>query len=63
MQTFPLVMEVVGPKLRSLYSNMVHLGWSVGFVCLPGIVWLIRDWFWIQIALTAPYIVFMAVWW
>lgn len=56
-------MEVVGPELRSIYGIAVQFGWCLGFVSLPAIAWLLRDWFWIQIALTIPCLILLAIWW
>ncbi|XP_054718179.1 organic cation transporter protein-like [Uloborus diversus] len=60
---FVLLLEVVGPQYRSVYGIAVEFGWCLGFVCLPVIAWMLRDWFWIQVALTAPCLVMLAIWW
>lgn len=60
---FVLLMEVVGPELRSIYGMAVQFAWCLGFVSLPAIAWLLRDWFWIQITLTAPCFFLLAIWW
>ncbi|XP_055945328.1 organic cation transporter protein-like [Argiope bruennichi] len=57
--SFVLLMEIVGPKQRSFYGVAINLGWCVGFVCLPGVVWLLRDWFWIQLAITSPLVILL----
>ncbi|GIY87638.1 organic cation transporter protein [Caerostris darwini] len=56
-------MEVVGAEERSIYGVAMNLGWCIGFVSLPGIAYLLKDWFWIQIAITAPCIVLLFTWW
>ena len=56
---FMLLMEIVVPEKRSMYGMGVQMGWCFGFICLPGIAWLIRDEFWIQIALAVPSFVLM----
>ncbi|GFR15254.1 organic cation transporter protein, partial [Trichonephila clavata] len=61
--SFVLLMEIVGPNERSIYGIAMNFGWCIGFVSLPGIAWLLRDWFWIQVALTAPCIILLVTWW
>ncbi|KFM64973.1 Organic cation transporter protein, partial [Stegodyphus mimosarum] len=60
---FVLLMEIVGPDCRSFYGLAVEFGWCIGFVSLPGFAYWLRDWFWIQIALTAPCLLLLASWW
>ncbi|KAG8185669.1 hypothetical protein JTE90_008939 [Oedothorax gibbosus] len=61
--SFVLMMEVIGPAQRSLYGVAFNFGWCIGFVSLPGIAYVLRDWFWIQITLTAPCFVLLVAWW
>ncbi|GBM74192.1 Organic cation transporter protein, partial [Araneus ventricosus] len=61
--SYVLLMEIIGSKQRSFYGVAFHLGWCVGFVCFPGVVWLLRDWFWIQMAITTPLVVLLLTCW
>ncbi|CAL1273866.1 unnamed protein product [Larinioides sclopetarius] len=61
--SFVLLCELLGPSERSIYGVAINFGWCIGFVSLPGIAWLLRDWFWIQIALTAPCVILLFTWW
>lgn len=60
---FVMLMEVVGSRHRSLFGVAIEFGWSTGFVLLPGIAWMIRDWFWLQLALTVPCVALLSLWW
>ncbi|GFY52596.1 organic cation transporter protein, partial [Trichonephila inaurata madagascariensis] len=55
------VMETVGPKHRAEAGVAIHVGWSIGFVTLAGLAWLVRNWFWFQLVLSlcfVPYVFF-----
>ncbi|XP_042898837.1 organic cation transporter protein [Parasteatoda tepidariorum] len=51
---FVLLMEVASPSHRSVYGLSVELGWCLGFMSLPLIAWILRDWFWIQLTISLP---------
>ncbi|KAJ6221775.1 hypothetical protein RDWZM_000320 [Blomia tropicalis] len=40
---FVLILEMVGPKYRDIIGLTVTFGWSVGYISLPMIYWLIPD--------------------
>ncbi|KAF8778842.1 Organic cation transporter protein like [Argiope bruennichi] len=61
--TYVLMMEIISPKYRSAYGIGVNFGWILGYLCLPGIAWLLRDWIYMQIALTLPFIFHLSSWW
>ncbi|XP_035226185.1 organic cation transporter protein-like isoform X3 [Stegodyphus dumicola] len=61
--SFVLLMEVVGPDCRSFYGLAIEFGWCIGIVSLPVFAYLLRDWFWIQTALTAPCLLLLSSWW
>ncbi|GBN96620.1 Solute carrier family 22 member 3 [Araneus ventricosus] len=61
--SFVLVMEVIGPDYRSLYGIGINAGWVLGYMILPGIAMLLRDWFWVQLTIAIPSIVFLSSWW
>ncbi|CAL1275452.1 unnamed protein product [Larinioides sclopetarius] len=60
---YVLMMEIISPKYRSAYGIGVNLGWVLGYLCLPGIAWLLRHWIYMQIALTVPFVVLLSTWW
>ncbi|XP_042898838.1 organic cation transporter protein isoform X2 [Parasteatoda tepidariorum] len=60
---FVLLMEVVSPAHRPLYGLSINFGWCLGFVSLPLIAWLLRDWFWIQIFITIPTAFLLGTYW
>ncbi|XP_023225876.1 organic cation transporter protein-like isoform X2 [Centruroides sculpturatus] len=60
---FVHLMESVGPEYRSVIGIAIEFGWATGYIMLPGIVWLIRDWFYIQLAITIPIILLGTMWW
>ncbi|CAL1299077.1 unnamed protein product [Larinioides sclopetarius] len=60
---FVLVMEVIGPDYRSLYGIGSNASWILGYMLLPGTALLLRDWFWVQLAITIPSIAFLSSWW
>ncbi|GFQ73087.1 organic cation transporter-like protein, partial [Trichonephila clavata] len=60
---FVLLMEIIGPERRAFYGIGVNFGWISGYFIPPGIAWLLRDWFWMQIVLTMPCIILLLLWW
>ncbi|XP_023218037.1 organic cation transporter protein-like [Centruroides sculpturatus] len=61
--SFVILMETVGPEFRSAYGLGYNFGWALGYILLPGIAWWLRDWFYIQMAITIPCFVLVASWW
>lgn len=55
--------ELVGPSKRTYTGMFTHLFYAGGVVSLAGIAYLIRKWQYLQIAITAPLIVFYFLWW
>ncbi|GIY89893.1 organic cation transporter protein [Caerostris extrusa] len=60
---FVLLMEVISPKFRSAYGIGVNIGWITGYLCIPLIAWLLRDWILIQIVITLPCTFLLFSWW
>ncbi|XP_015920935.2 organic cation transporter protein [Parasteatoda tepidariorum] len=60
---FVLLMEVVSPAYRPIYGLSINFGWCLGFVSLPLIAWIIRDWFWIQLFITVPNVFLLSSYW
>lgn len=61
--SFVILMETVGPEYRSAYGLGYNFGWAFGYILLPAIAWWLRDWFYIQMAITIPCFVLIASWW
>ncbi|KAG1691676.1 Organic cation transporter protein [Nymphon striatum] len=51
------VMEVSSNKARAVLGAAFHLGFCVGMMILPWIAYAIKDWFYIQIVLSIPFVV------
>lgn len=63
LNDFVILMEVVGPKLRPILGVALELGWATGYVLLPGIAYLLRDWMYIQLAITVPVVSLISLYW
>uniref|UniRef100_A0A224YVD1 MFS transporter OCT family solute carrier family 22 (Organic cation transporter) member 4/5 n=1 Tax=Rhipicephalus zambeziensis TaxID=60191 RepID=A0A224YVD1_9ACAR len=63
MQTtsFCLLVEVTGPKRRTQAAIAFTLGFALSLFVLPGTVWLIQHWRYVQVAITMPFIA-IVVW-
>lgn len=61
--SFVILLEMVSPKFRSTVGVAINFGWCLAFISLPGVAWIIRDWFWMQLALTIPKLLFVSVFW
>ena len=60
---FHTVMEIVGPRYRSVLGVSFNIAFSVGFMALPGIAYLVRDDRWLQLVMLMPNIVFITYAW
>lgn len=60
---FVLLMETVGPDYRTVLGIARDFGWATGYIMIPGIAWLIRNWFYMQLAITIPVIGLISMWW
>ncbi|ESO88919.1 hypothetical protein LOTGIDRAFT_153985 [Lottia gigantea] len=60
---FTLSTELVGPKYRLLVGFMIQMFYSVGYITLAGIAYLIGDWRYIELAITLPVLLFISYWW
>lgn len=63
--SFPTVsaMELVGPKYRVVAGFVIQGFYSLGFMSLAGIAYFIRNWRYLEVAITAPALVFVSYWW
>ncbi|XP_054708316.1 organic cation transporter protein-like isoform X2 [Uloborus diversus] len=60
---FVLLIESVGPRHRVKYIILCSLGWNVGQMLLPLMAWLLQDWYTLQLAITAPSLLFISFYW
>lgn len=62
MTGFVIGMELVGPSKRLFAGVINEVFFAVGLVLLAGVAYAFRDWFWIELSLSIPTVVFMAFW-
>jgi OCT family organic cation transporter-like MFS transporter 4/5 len=58
-----LGVELVGPGKRLFAGVVNEIFFAVGLVLLAGVAFGLRDWFWIELALSIPTVVFISFWW
>uniref|UniRef100_A0A1A7YLX5 Solute carrier family 22 member 3 n=1 Tax=Iconisemion striatum TaxID=60296 RepID=A0A1A7YLX5_9TELE len=63
MATYVLLTELVGVKYRRTVGILYQMFFSVGLLFLPLLAYFIADWRWLQVAFTAPFILFMSFYW
>ena len=57
------VTEIVGVDYRRTVGILYQMFLSVGNIILPLLAFYITDWRWLQVAITAPYILFISFYW
>ena len=60
---FILVMEVVGPRWRALAGLVYQIPFSFGFMSLSAAAYLVRDWRYLQLVISAPSVLMLGFWW
>ncbi|XP_067674285.1 organic cation transporter protein-like isoform X1 [Haliotis asinina] len=60
--TFVMSVEMVGPSKRALIGISIEYFFALGFVVLAGMAYLIRDWRYLDIAVSAPSALFLLYW-
>uniref|UniRef100_A0A3P8UYW1 Solute carrier family 22 member 3 n=1 Tax=Cynoglossus semilaevis TaxID=244447 RepID=A0A3P8UYW1_CYNSE len=60
MIAYVFMTEIVGVKHRKTVGILFQMFFSVGLLILPLIAYFITDWRWLQVALSAPYVLFLA---
>ncbi|KAI4800601.1 hypothetical protein KUCAC02_009595 [Chaenocephalus aceratus] len=60
MSTYVLLTEIVGVDYRRTVGILYQMFLSVGNIILPLLAFYITDWRWLQVAITAPYILFIS---
>jgi len=57
------VSEIVGPSYRVLAATVIQLYWTVGYMMLAGIAYLIRDHFTLRICISVPLVPLLLFYW
>ncbi|CAC5415437.1 SLC22A4_5 [Mytilus coruscus] len=60
---FVLGMELVGPSKRVWAGIVICYFFAAGMVVLAGVAYLIRDWVYLEIAISIPSVFFLFYWW
>ena len=55
----PLVMELAGPNYRTIVGAGMQLSYTLGFLVIPCLAYLLRDEFTLQLATMAPCVLFI----
>ena len=56
-------MEIVGPSKRVWAGVVIEYFFAIGLVVLAGIAYAIREWKYIEIAVSVPSVFFLLYWW
>ncbi|XP_063404776.1 organic cation transporter protein-like [Mytilus trossulus] len=56
-------LEYVGPSKRVLTGIPIHIFFSFGIMYIALMGYLLRNWFYVQLAVSAPFAVFLLYWW
>ncbi|XP_059171465.1 organic cation transporter protein-like [Physella acuta] len=59
---FVIGIELVAPAKRTYTASIIQLFFSTGVVILSGLAFLIRDWHYLLVAITAPLVLFYLMW-
>ncbi|XP_076034800.1 organic cation transporter protein-like [Oratosquilla oratoria] len=60
---FALVMELSSNSLRSYIGSAVGIPWALGQMLLPGIAYYIREWKYLQLILSSPFLYTISYYW
>ncbi|XP_068605035.1 solute carrier family 22 member 2-like [Brachionichthys hirsutus] len=63
MTAYVMLTEIVGVEYRRTVGILFQMFYSVGLLILPLLAYFIKDWRWLQAAITAPYILFLSYYW
>ncbi|XP_055610396.1 organic cation transporter protein isoform X1 [Uranotaenia lowii] len=61
--SFVLVMEIIGPKWRELFSVLYQIPFNLGHLTLAGFAYFLRDWHHLQFALSIFSILLVSYYW
>lgn len=56
-------MEIVGVKWREVVSNLYQIPFNLGHLTLPCFAYFIRDWHYLQLALSLPSVILISYYW
>ncbi|XP_069101063.1 organic cation transporter protein-like [Argopecten irradians] len=60
---FVIGVEIAGPSKRKLAGMILQYSFIIGLVILPGVSYLARHWYYINIICSAPIGLFIGYWW
>ncbi|XP_045486894.1 beta-alanine transporter-like [Pieris rapae] len=60
---YVLAIELVGPRSRTLCTILSNIAYSMGLILLAGVVYLVRDWRYLALATTLPFVCFFLYIW
>ncbi|XP_052123042.1 organic cation transporter protein isoform X2 [Frankliniella occidentalis] len=60
---YVIALEMVGSKKRLIAGVVCQMFFSVGYMLTAFLAYMIRDWRYLQLALTLPGVAFMCYWW
>ncbi|XP_040016117.2 solute carrier family 22 member 2 [Gasterosteus aculeatus] len=60
---YVLITEIVGVEYRRTVGVLYQMFFSVGILLLPLLAYFITDWRWLQVVISAPYILFVSYYW
>ncbi|XP_044024915.1 solute carrier family 22 member 2-like [Siniperca chuatsi] len=63
MASYVLITEIVGVEHRRTVGILYQMFFSVGILILPLLAYFITDWRWLQVVITAPYMLFLTYYW
>ncbi|XP_071324220.1 solute carrier family 22 member 2-like [Trachinotus anak] len=63
MTCYVQLTEIVGVEYRRTVGILFQMFFSVGVLILPLLAYFISDWRWLQVAITAPYVLFLSYYW
>ncbi|XP_041815087.1 solute carrier family 22 member 2-like [Chelmon rostratus] len=63
MTSYVLLTEIVGVDYRRTVGILFQMFFSVGNLILPLVAYFITDWRWMQVVITAPYVLFLSYYW
>ncbi|XP_050528348.1 carcinine transporter isoform X2 [Daktulosphaira vitifoliae] len=60
---FIISLELVGPNYRSFITVMTCMFYTLGLVLLSGITYYVRNWTYLALVTSAPFIIYFIYWW
>ncbi|XP_005098247.1 organic cation transporter protein [Aplysia californica] len=63
LSAFVIGMELVGPSKRKYAGIVIEIFWCIGLFIQNGVAYGLRDWRYLQAALSAPTVLFLSYWW